>query len=41
MGRISMSMSTIYTSGGPQVGMIIAQPAETTQRGIVGGGVDV
>ena len=33
----SESMSTIYTSDGAQVGMAIAQPAETTQRSVVGG----
>ena len=32
-----MSMSTIYTSDGPQVAMAIAQPAETPQRSVVGG----
>ena len=32
-----MSMSTINTSDGPQVGMAIAQPAETPQRSVVGG----
>ena len=37
MGRNYMSMSTVYTSGGPQVGMAIAQPAETPQRSVVGG----
>ena len=36
-----MSMSTVYTIGGPQVGMAIAQPAETPQREVGGGGVDV
>ena len=37
MGRNYMSMSTVYTSDGPQVGMAIAQPAETPQRSVVGG----
>ena len=27
----------MYTSDGPSVGMAIAQPAETTQRSVVGG----
>ena len=32
-----MSMSTVYTSDGPRVGMAITQPAETTQRSVAGG----
>ena len=34
----SMSMSTVYTSGGPQVGLAIAQPADTPHRELVGVG---
>ena len=41
MGRNYMSMSTVYTSDGPQVGMAIALAAETPQREVGGGGVDV
>ena len=32
-----MSMRTVYTSDGPRVGMVIGQPAETTQRSVAGG----
>ena len=32
-----MSMSTVYTSDVPQVGVAIAQPAGTPQRSVVGG----
>ena len=41
MARNYMSMRTVYTSDSPQVGMAIAQPAETPQREVGGGGVDV
>src|SRR4029434_4687116 len=37
MGRNYMSMRTVYTSDSLQVGMAIAQPAETPQRSVVGG----
>ena len=32
-----MSISPVYTSDVPQVGVAIAQPAETPQRSVVGG----
>ena len=31
-------MSTVYTSDGPQVGLVIAQPAESAERRSVVGG---
>ena len=36
-----MSMSTVYTSDGPKVGVAIAQPAESPHRRVGGGGVEV
>ena len=38
MVRNSICMSTVYTSDGPQVGLVIAQPAESAERRSVVGG---
>ena len=36
MGRNYLCMSTVYTSDGPKVGMVIALPSVTPQRSVVG-----
>ena len=41
MGGNCMSISPVYTSDGPQVGVAIAQPAESPQRRVGWGGVEV